>query len=59
MEMLMQRQSVQYVTLPPGQSLEHKIASAGDNKSAATLIAQFVTSPFESVSGYPQVLLRT
>lgn len=58
MEMLMQRQTVQYVTLPPRQSLEHKIAPAGDNNCAATLITQFVTFPFESMSRYPQVLCR-
>lgn len=59
MEMLMQRQTVQYVTLPPRHSPEHKIGPAGDNNGAATLITQFVTFPFESVSRYPQVLCVT
>lgn len=58
MEMLMQRQTVQYVTLPPRQSLEHKIAPAGDNNGAATLVTQFVTFPFDSMSRYPQVPCR-
>lgn len=57
MEMLVQRQTVQYVTLPR-QTLQHKIALAGDNNGAATLITQFVTLPFESMSWYPQVLCR-